>query len=298
MPGFYLPVSGFIAHGFRRRERRRRSMVPVLINWTLYEPAPNNGLVMIDSKTAQLQNSVDMIQSVKWDNPIGAAVWLQSDSGDLVKLPPYSSGAAPILVGQGDSVTMQLDPAVGTPPPAWSTLITFLGVPSERSTDTTASPSVMFNSGAYGNISGTFDPGLGGYVASYSFHNIGLTNVAATLFALPIQGRPTTGTVALMGAASIIGYDLALLPAGFAAATNVEIQLAVANMQNPAVPLFVEITAAAGAAPQQYASAHGKSYTAMYTTSASAPAVTATLSASIGAATLTASGSVDMLIQP
>lgn len=296
----YIPLSGFIAHGFMRRARRRRSMAPILINWSTYEPAPGLGMILLDTKTIQLQNNVDMVQSVKWDNPIGGAVWLQSDSGDVVKIPPYSSGTAPILVGQGDSITAQLDPAIQTPPPSWNTLLTLLSVPGQRSTDDTASSAITFaNSGTYGHAMGSFNPGLGGFVVTYAFHNISLSNAGTVLFTLPLQGTNPAGITGLCGAATIIGYDLGLIPSGFAAATNVELQLFFAQMAAGSAPLYIELAVPTGTpAPQQFFSAHGKGYTGIFQQGGSGPSVGAVLSASIGAATLTMSGSVDMLLAP
>jgi hypothetical protein len=292
----YIPLPGFVAHGLGRRMRRRRSTAPILINWATYENAPANGLVMVDTKAMQMAEQIDMVQTIKWDNPIGAAVFVQSDSGDLVKLPPYSNGVSPILIGEGDAVTMQIDPSIPTPPPAWNTLVTFMSVPAELAINTTPASGVQFQTGAVGSdINAVWSPSLNGFTATAVFDNIALSTTAATLVNLP-QNAAGLG---IHGGGAILGMSLFFTPASFAAAAVGEIDIRLANVAANAnsypIKIAFPVSASGQVLPYQVS---GISLPWTYLNGGTFPQITGILPVTLAPGTVTVSGSIALLLNP
>lgn len=292
---FYQPISGFIAQGWGRRPRRRRSTNPISINWFAIEAAPANGVTILDTVSLQASELVDMVQCVKWDNPIGAAVWLQSDSGDIIKLPAYSNGVQPILVGQGDKITAQLDPAYGAAPAAWpNTTVTLMSVPAEQAVYVVGSSFATF-AGATQSHYGYFDDTIGGYRETYNFANIGVTNAAASIVPLPRRASDNLSTI---GSVAITGFDISLTCTGIAAATNDDLIVQFSGATVDQGTLRTTISLPSGTpAPAFTVSRKGLAHNGQVGAITS-PAIQILLGTALGAGTVTATGGIDLVLFP
>jgi hypothetical protein len=286
-----IPLSGYIAHGFRRRAQRRRSLPPQTIIWSNFASVGYN--ITLDLKSAQYANQIDMIQSVKWDNPIGAAVWLQSDSGDLVKIPPYSSGSAPILVGEGDTVSLDLDPSSNVVPTTnQATTLTFMSVPSELTAYANQSAATLFLVPGFSNLPGVWTPGTRGYAVTGTSPMVALPSAGvAVLFRLP---RVIGSGITTVSRVTITGFDLFFASTATGA---LDVNFSSTPPANNGIEFsFGTSFAAAGSALNQV-SVHGANNST--DNIAPLPSIEAHLNTTLTAGlTLQVGGSVDLVIQP